>query len=106
MVKKHKIMILWDIEGQNNESYRGFWTLKKSHFLKNSHPRGGGSGEVGMLYHSLPVFSFKSFPNKIWLINNCLSACYYYKVQTIPVYNFKLQITIVGMALSVSSDSF
>ena len=60
--------LIWAIEDQNNESYRGGLDLQKkkknSHFLKNSQPRGGegGSGEVGMVSKLLPVWSYDGFP--------------------------------------------
>ena len=39
--------LIWAIEDQNNESYRGR----------------GGSGEIGMVSQLLPVLNYDSFPN-------------------------------------------
>ena len=57
--------LIWAIEGQNNELYRGvgpsFFFIKLPLFEKlptKGVGRSGWSGEVGMVFQLLPIFSF------------------------------------------------
>ena len=62
--------LIWAIEGQNNESYRGGWTFKnrRKFPLFEKFPTKGG--EVGMVFHFLQVFHHESFPYCV-----CWSVC-------------------------------
>ena len=58
--ERGSIRVIWATEGKNNESYVGVGYSKKEDKFPTK--GGGGSGEVGMVSHFLPLFSYESSP--------------------------------------------